>query len=91
MLAQTCVVHLFGGPAGHCAGQAMAAGPEPLVYYPFDQLDGIVLDASATVLTAHQRGVQLVPGGYATAATHSMEATATSSWSASAGQFHAAA
>ena len=49
-----------------CAGQAMAAGPEPLVYYPFDQLDGIVLDASGNGLDgAPNGGVQLVPGGYA--------------------------
>jgi hypothetical protein len=49
-----------------CVGPALAAGPEPLVYYPFDQLDGIVLDASGNGLDgAPNGGVQLVSGGYA--------------------------
>ncbi len=47
-------------------GPALAAGPEPLVYYPFDQLDGVVLDASGNGLDgAPNGGVQLVSGGYA--------------------------
>ena len=34
------------GLCGLLAGQAVAADQEPLVYYPFDQLGALVVDAS---------------------------------------------
>ncbi|HPC97192.1 MAG TPA: discoidin domain-containing protein, partial [Sedimentisphaerales bacterium] len=49
-----------------CIGRAVAAGPEPLVYYPFDQLDGVVLDASGNGNDGTPNGgVQFEPAGYA--------------------------
>jgi len=46
-------------------GQAMAAGPMPLVYYPFNELEGTVPDASGNGLDgAPNGGLELVAGGY---------------------------
>ncbi len=51
---------------GVLAGQAMAAGPEPVVYYPFDQLGGTVVDASGNGNDGTPNGgLQLVDAGYA--------------------------
>ena len=51
---------------GVLATQAMAAGPEPVVYYPFNQLAGTVVDASGNGNDGTPNGgLELIAAGYA--------------------------
>jgi len=52
------------GLCGLLAGQAVAAGQEPLVYYPFDQLGALVVDASGNGHDGTPNGALVLGDGY---------------------------
>jgi len=52
------------GLCGLLAGQAVAAGQEPLVYYPFDQLGPLVVDASGNGHDGTPNGALVLGEGY---------------------------
>ena len=52
------------GLCGLLAGQAVAAGQEPLVYYPFDQLGALVVDASGNGHDGTPNGALVLGEGY---------------------------
>ena len=52
------------GLCGLLVGQAVAAGQEPLVYYPFDQLGALVVDASGNGHDGTPNGALVLGEGY---------------------------